>query len=115
MPVSAAPKAAPTIADSAIGVSMTRSGPIGTALLPSLKMSGYSVTRLVRGKPSGEGQIAWNPLQPLAPESVSGFEAVIHLAGESVVGRWTEGKKRRILESRELGTRHLAESLAKTY
>ena len=90
------------------------SGPIGTALLPSLKMSGYSVTRLVRGKPSGEGQIAWNPLQPLAPESVSGFEAVIHLAGESVVGRWTEGKKRRILESRELGTRHLAESLAKT-
>src|SRR5437867_4608173 len=68
-------------------------------------MSGYSVTRLVRGKPSGEGQIAWNPLQPLAPESVSGFEAVIHLAGESVVGRWTEGKKRRILESRGLGTR----------
>src|SRR2546428_9597724 len=77
-------------------------------------MSGYSVTRLVRGKPSGEGQIAWNPLQPLAPESVAGFEAVIHLAGESVVGRWTEAKKRRILESRELGTRHLAESLAKT-
>src|SRR2546426_12727434 len=77
-------------------------------------MSGYSVTRLVRGKPSGEGQIAWNPLQPLAPESVAGFEAVIHLAGESVVGRWTEAKKRRILESRALGTRHLAEAFAKT-
>src|SRR5438309_11209382 len=77
-------------------------------------MSGYSVTRLVRGKPSGEGQIAWNPQQSLAPESVSGFEAVIHLAGESVVGRWSEAKKRRILESRVLGTRHLAEALAKT-
>src|SRR5438552_18927963 len=77
-------------------------------------MSGYSVTRLVRGKPSGEGQIAWNPQQSLAPESVSGFEAVIHLAGESVVGRWTEAKKRRILESRDLGTRHLAEALAKS-
>src|SRR6266699_5960973 len=77
-------------------------------------MSGYSVTRLVRGKPSGEGQIAWNPQQPLAPESVAGFEAVIHLAGESVVGRWTEAKKRRILESRALGTRHLAEAVAKT-
>ncbi|HEV2730917.1 MAG TPA: TIGR01777 family oxidoreductase [Terriglobales bacterium] len=90
------------------------SGPIGGALVPSLKASGYSVTRLVRGKPAGEGQIAWNPLQPLAPESVSGFEAVIHLAGESVVGRWTEAKKRRILESRALGTRHLAEALAKS-
>jgi uncharacterized protein len=90
------------------------SGPIGEALMPSLKAGGYSVTRLVRGKPSGESQIAWDPLQPLAPESVSGFEAVIHLAGESVVGRWTEGKKRSILESRALGTRHLAEALAKT-
>src|SRR5438552_16372799 len=78
-------------------------------------MSGYSVTRLVRGKPSGEGQIAWNPLQPLSPESVSGFEAVIHLVGESVVGRWTEAKKRRILESLLLCTRHLAEALAKSY
>src|SRR5262249_44095656 len=48
------------------------------------------------------------------PESVSGFEAVIHLAGESVVGRWTEAKKRRILESRASGTRHLAEALAKS-
>jgi uncharacterized protein (TIGR01777 family) len=89
------------------------SGPIGAALVPSLKASGYSVTRLVRGKHSGEGQIAWDPLQPLASESVSGFETVIHLAGESVVGRWTEAKKRRILESRVLGTRHLAEALAK--
>src|SRR5947208_14451479 len=77
-------------------------------------MSGYSVTRLVRGKLSGEGQIAWNPQQPLAPESVSGFEAVIHLAGESVVGRWSEAKKRWILESRVLGTRHLTEALVKT-
>ena len=70
------------------------SGPIGAALLPSLKMSGYSVTRLVRGKPRGEGQIEWDPLQALAPESVSGFEAIIHLAGESVVGHWTEAKKK---------------------
>jgi len=90
------------------------SGPIGAALLPSLKASGYGITRLVRGKPSGESQIAWDPQQPLAPESVSGFEAVIHLAGESVVGRWTEAKKRRILESRASGTRHLAEALAKS-
>jgi len=49
----------------------------------------------------------------LAPEVVSGFDAVIHLAGESIVGRWTVAKKTRILESRTVGTRHLAEALAK--
>jgi uncharacterized protein (TIGR01777 family) len=34
------------------------------------------------------------------------------LAGESVVGRWTEEKKRAIRESRVLGTRNLATALA---
>jgi hypothetical protein len=88
------------------------SGPIGAALLPAVKAQGYAVTRLVRGKSTGQEQIAWKPLQPLAPESVSGFHAVIHLAGESIVGRWTEAKKRRIVESRVPTTRYLAEALA---
>jgi uncharacterized protein (TIGR01777 family) len=52
-------------------------------------------------------------LQPLSPKSVSGFDAVIHLAGETIVGRWTEAKKARIRDSRILGTRHLAEALSK--
>jgi uncharacterized protein (TIGR01777 family) len=90
------------------------SGPIGAALLPSLSAKKYAVTRLIRGNVSGEGQIAWDPSQPLPAEPVSGFEAVIHLAGETVVGRWTEAKKARIRDSRVLGTRHLAEALAKT-
>ena len=89
------------------------SGPIGAALLPSLKAAGYSVTRLVHGTPSGEQQIKWNPAEPVAPESVSGFEAVVHLAGESIVGRWTDVKKQRIRESRVLGTRNLASALAR--
>jgi uncharacterized protein (TIGR01777 family) len=89
------------------------SGPVGAALLPALQASGYKVVRLVRGTARGEGQIAWDPAQPLLPESVSGFEAVIHLAGESIVGRWTAAKKQRILDSRRLGTRHLAEALAR--
>lgn len=90
------------------------SGSIGAALLPSLKARGYNISRLVRGPGSGEGQISWNPEAPLSPESVSGYEAVIHLAGESIGGRWTDAKKKRILESRVQGTRHLAEALAKT-
>jgi uncharacterized protein len=89
------------------------SGLIGSALLPSLKASGDQVVRLVHGAASGKGQIGWDPARPLTPESISGFDAVIHLAGESIVGRWTEAKKRRILESRVQGTRHLAEALAR--
>jgi uncharacterized protein (TIGR01777 family) len=89
------------------------SGTIGAALLPSLSTRGYKVMRLARGSPSGDDQIAWNPAQPIAPESVSGFAAVIHLAGEAIVGRWTESKKARIRDSRVSGTRHLAAALAK--
>jgi uncharacterized protein (TIGR01777 family) len=87
------------------------SGLIGTALLPALKASGHEVARLVRGVASGKEQIPWDPALPLAPELVSGFDAVIHLAGESIVGRWSEPKKRRILESRVQGTRQLTEAL----
>ena len=88
------------------------SGLIGTALLPALQSSGYEAVCLVRGTTSGQGQVGWNPAQPLAPESVSGFDAVVHLAGESIAGRWTEAKKRRIRESRVQGTRKLADALA---
>ena len=68
--------------------------------------------RLVRGRAQNAAQASWNPLAPLAPAVVSGFDAVIHLAGESVVGRWTEEKKRAIRESRVQGTRHLVAALA---
>jgi uncharacterized protein (TIGR01777 family) len=88
------------------------SGLIGAALLPSLRARGYEVACLVRGVASGGGRIQWDPARSLAPELVSGFDTVIHLAGESIVGRWTEAKKRRIRESRVQGTRNLAEALA---
>jgi uncharacterized protein (TIGR01777 family) len=89
------------------------SGPIGAALLPSLKARGYEVTRLVRGTANGEDQISWNPAQPISPEAVSGFDAVIHLAGESIVGRWTQEKKSKIRDSRVMGTTNLAQTLAR--
>lgn len=57
-----------------------------------------------------EGDLSEGPvLDPRLAE----IEAVIHLAGESVAGgRWTPGRKKAILESRERGTRHLRESLS---
>ena len=89
------------------------SGPIGAALLPSLDTLGYKVIRLVRGSAAKDGQIHWDPAQPVSPEAVSGFDAVIHLAGECIVGRWTAAKKQAIRDSRVKGTSHLAEALAK--
>jgi len=88
------------------------SGPIGAALLPSLKASGWYVVRLVRGQAEDDGQVSWDPGAPIAPEAVSGFDAVIHLAGESIFGRWTAAKKRKIRDSRVVGTANLAGALA---
>jgi uncharacterized protein (TIGR01777 family) len=88
------------------------SGPIGAALLPSLAASGWTVVRLVRGQATGENQIAWDPAKPISPDGVSGFDAVIHLAGESIFGRWTEAKKAKILSSRVAGTANLSQALA---
>ncbi len=93
------------------------SGPIGAALLPALKASGAKVVRLARpgaglGAATDDERIPWDPAQPIAPEAVSGFDAVIHLAGESIIGRWTATKKQRIRESRVVGTRNLAQALA---
>ena len=88
------------------------SGPIGAALLPSLKTNGCSVVRLVRGHATDNSQIAWDPATPLAPETVSGFDAVIHLAGEGIFGRWSASKKQKIRDSRVAGTLNLASALA---
>jgi uncharacterized protein (TIGR01777 family) len=89
------------------------SGPIGAALLPSLRTSGWTVVRLVRGTAAGSGQVAWDPAKPIAPEDVSGFDAVIHLAGEGIFGRWTAAKKKKIRDSRVVGTLNLAQALAR--
>ena len=88
------------------------SGPIGAALLPSLDTRGYDVVRLVRGVANGNGQISWDPAKPVSPEAVSGFDVVIHLAGETIMGRWSAAKKAKIRDSRALGTRNLADALA---
>jgi len=90
------------------------SGLIGSALMPSLEQMGVEVVRLVRDPVQNAAQISWDPTEELEPAAVSGFSAVIHLAGESVVGRWTAAKKRTIRESRVSGTRSLAHAVARS-
>ncbi|MBI4343484.1 MAG: NAD-dependent epimerase/dehydratase family protein, partial [Candidatus Omnitrophica bacterium] len=91
------------------------SGFLGSALLPRLRGAGHRVTRLVRRVPlAGEDATWWEPqLGRLEPSLFEGFDAVVHLAGEPLVGRrWTPAQKARIRESRVQGTRLLARTLA---
>ncbi len=87
-------------------------GLIGSGLLPLLKSKGHSVTRLVRSKTgSPEEEILWNPVaRVIDSKRLEGFDAVIHLGGEPIFGRWTPEKKAQIRDSRVKGTRFLAES-----
>jgi uncharacterized protein (TIGR01777 family) len=89
-------------------------GLIGSALIPSLLADGHSVVRLVRrvsATPANE--ILWDPrLGTLNAAMLEGYDAMVHLAGESIAGaRWTPENKRRILDSRVQGTRLLVEAL----
>lgn len=87
-------------------------GLIGSALIPELEARGHSVRRLTR-TPRREGDIRWDLDAGTIDGDLSGTDAVVHLAGESIAeGRWTEEKKRRILESRRKGTRLLAQTVA---
>jgi len=47
-----------------------------------------------------------------APD-ITGCDAIIHLAGESIFGLWTPTKKRRIVASRVEGTRRIVEAIAR--
>ncbi|MEI7865624.1 MAG: TIGR01777 family oxidoreductase [Chthoniobacterales bacterium] len=47
-----------------------------------------------------------------APLDVDGLDAVLHLAGEPVLGRWTRTKRARIMDSRVLGTRSIVQGFA---
>lgn len=78
-----------------------------------LENKGHDVVVLSRSKPSSEDTIRWDPSSGRIDTSrLEGIDAVVHLAGENIVGRWTEEKKRKIRDSRVQGTRLLAESVA---
>jgi uncharacterized protein (TIGR01777 family) len=70
------------------------SGLIGSRLVAALQARGDEVTTV-----STRGEID--------PQALAGGDAVVHLAGEPVAQRWSDAARRRIRESRELGTRRL--------
>ncbi|MBI4544692.1 MAG: TIGR01777 family protein [Gemmatimonadetes bacterium] len=90
-------------------------GFIGSALVRELGGAGHSVTPVVRRRPPGarDSLVLWDPVGGrIDAARLEEHDAVIHLAGERIAGVWTALKKRRIRESRVLGTRLLCEALA---
>jgi uncharacterized protein len=91
-------------------------GLVGTALTRYLRQHGHDVTRIVRsfsGLPQSERAVVWHPDEDvIEAQGLEDHDVVVHLAGESLAGIWTDGKKRRIRESRVRGTTLLAAALA---
>jgi len=91
------------------------SGLIGSMLGAFLRAGGHRVVPLVRSRPAaGDEAIYWSVKDgEIDAEGLEGVDAVVHLAGEPLLGlRWTDAKKRAILESREAGTDLLCHALA---
>ncbi|HZS05046.1 MAG TPA: TIGR01777 family oxidoreductase [Blastocatellia bacterium] len=93
-------------------------GLIGRALGRSLENDGHTIAALSRSPdksrvPFADEAYAWQPeAGPPSAEAFAGAEVVIHLAGESVAGRrWNDEQKRRIHDSRVIGTRHLVAAM----
>lgn len=94
------------------------SGLVGTHLIPTLEAKGHEIYKLSRSAAKNANEIQWDAAKGFAETEhakLENLDAVIHLAGENVgEGSWTDEKKRRIRESRIVGTRKLVEAFSKT-
>ena len=89
------------------------SGLVGSQLTAFLSTGGHRVIRLVRHAATKSDERQWNPDDP-DPGLLTGVDAVIHLAGASIAGRFTEEHRAGIRDSRIGPTRRLAELIAKS-
>lgn len=94
-------------------------GFVGRHLVRHLTGGGHVVTALSRRPDRAREAVpeieqAWEWDARVAPptEAFQGVEAIVHLAGESVAGRWTAHKREEIRRSRIEGTRLLVEGIA---
>lgn len=74
-------------------------GFVGKALVEHFKRKGWKVVKLSRTHK--RGQVFWDIENAYVnPHSISGFDAIISLAGENIFSRWTKQKKQKIIRSR---------------
>ena len=95
------------------------SGFIGSALCDALLARGDTVVGLSRDPQrarSTNPSVIWHAWEPtLERPPAAAFEnvtGVINLEGEKINQRWTDDAKRRIMESRRVGTRNLIAAIA---
>jgi uncharacterized protein (TIGR01777 family) len=89
------------------------SGLVGSAFTAFLSTGGHRVIRLVRHAATDANERQWKPADP-DPDLLAGVDAVVHLAGASIAGRFTDAHRRAIRDSRIGPTRRLAELVART-
>jgi len=94
------------------------SGFVGRVLVQGLWVAGHQVHILGRNLeqafsrlPAGVSGSVFRAGEPLEPETLTGVQAVLHLAGEPVNQRWSQEGKARIRDSRVLGTRAVVEAM----
>lgn len=108
-----APGSVPLLDDAAtpLTIAVTGSrGTVGRALVAQLQTLGHTVVSLVRPHPSRKPkphQRVWDPDNP-SPSLLDGVDALIHLAGEPIFGRFNEAHKKALYESRIPPTKKLA-------
>jgi uncharacterized protein len=87
------------------------SGFIGSQLEAYLTTAGHEVLKLTRRRDRGPGWVLWDPFSGVVKmEELDGVDAFVHLAGESLAGLWTSGRRKRIMESRSRGTALVVEA-----
>lgn len=89
-------------------------GFIGSSVFNHFQQQGHELLRLIRPtQVAHSGEVFWEPINEfIHQDKLRGVEAVIHLAGENLFGRWNEKKKQAIRDSRVEGTSFLCKSLA---
>jgi len=96
-------------------------GLIGRALVRALSARGDEVTALVRDQQRAQQALEptvslheWRDPQhdPAPAEALRGADAIVNLMGEPIAQRWSDQAKRRIRDSRVLGTRMLVQGIA---
>ena len=85
------------------------SGFIGRRAAEMARVRGWEVVPFSRTPRNA----ATRKFVPGEPADVDGLDAVLHLAGESVLGLWTAKKRARIMDSRVLGARSIVDGFAR--
>lgn len=90
------------------------SGLLGSAIDAALTSAGYQTFKLKRSVTAEKAtDILWDPHKGiLDPIDIEGMDVIINLAGENILGRWTDEKKRRLLDSRLSSTNLLVSTIS---